>query len=164
MVKVIEYSDINCRLSQMNEIKVKKSFEAVAHKLPAPYHRRIPGVLEKDLLKATKAELTCLGIWHRRLEGIGKLISSHSEARLVPGDMKGMPDLLACKGGRLIAIEVKAPGGVVSGEQYACLKSLHEAGAMVMVVVNPQNLGQVFKSLEHCKILIQQIDGWLDVI
>ncbi len=136
MVKIIEYTNIADRLTQMKNISAKKCTEGKDRPLPAPYNRRQAGRTEADVLKECKAILRTLGIWHRRLEGIGKIVSGASGSVMTASDMKGMPDLLACKNGRLIAIEVKAPGGLISSHQWATLTSLANAGAMVCVCVD----------------------------
>jgi hypothetical protein len=136
MVKIIEYTNINDRLMQMKDISAKKCIEGKDTPLPPPYNRRVPGRTEAIALREAKAALVSAGIWHRRLEGIGKIVSGASGCVMTASDMKGMPDLLACKNGRLIAIEVKAPGGRISSHQWATLTSLANAGAMVCVCVD----------------------------
>lgn len=135
MAKIIEYTDINSRLADMKRVS-KKCIEGKDRPLPPPYNRRVPGRTEAIALREAKAALVSAGVWHRRLEGIGKIVSGASGCVMTASDMKGMPDLLACKEGRLIAIEVKAPGGRISSHQWATLVSLAKAGSMVCVCVD----------------------------
>lgn len=51
------------------------------------------------------------------------------------GVKAGVPDLLALHGGRLFALELKAPGGRVSDAQREILADLEAAGASTAVAV-----------------------------
>jgi hypothetical protein len=62
-----------------------------------------------------------------------------------PYQMAGIPDLLICYGGRLLALEVKCPQpgesaaharGRVTEQQAKCLADLHRAGAYADVVIS----------------------------
>jgi hypothetical protein len=106
--------------------------------LPKPYHQRTTGLTEAPILRAMIEGLNAAGIWCCRMEAAGKLITTKAgEGRFVGSDMLGMPDLIACHHGRLIAIEAKAPGGKLSAVQHGKLLSLNHAGALVMIVVDP---------------------------
>lgn len=50
-----------------------------------------------------------------------------------PPREKGLPDLIACVKGRMVAIEVKAPGKKPTRFQEAFLKRLDDAGALTIV-------------------------------
>jgi hypothetical protein len=120
-----------------NQVKTR-AVKGRTYKLPEPYHRKVPGQLEKNIQKAMTQALSAAGIWHCRLEGAGKLVSlATGERKLIGSDMTGMPDLIACSHGRLIAIECKVSGGSLSAHQYAKLLEMNHAGALVMIVVDP---------------------------
>jgi Holliday junction resolvase len=46
---------------------------------------------------------------------------------------KGAPDIVAVIGGRYVGIEVKAPDGVVSPDQYLFAEQLEKAGGLYMI-------------------------------
>lgn len=46
----------------------------------------------------------------------------------------GVPDLIACVNGVFVAIEVKAPNGVVSKLQEYNLKQIHNAGGVGLIL------------------------------
>lgn len=106
--------------------------------LPAPYNQRITGQTEAPILKALIEGLNAAGIWNCRIEGGGKLLHTGRGMIMAPSAMTGMPDLIACHHGRLVAIEAKAPGGKLSAQQHGKLISLNHAGALVMIVVSPE--------------------------
>lgn len=53
-----------------------------------------------------------------------------------PYQSAGLPDIIACRGGQMIAIEVKAPGGKLTAIQSKTLDELRTAGAIVAVVTS----------------------------
>jgi hypothetical protein len=113
------------------------AMKGTAHRLPDPYHRKLPGQLERNIQKAMTQALSAAGIWHCRLEGAGKLVSlATGERKFIGSDMTGMSDLIACHHGRLIAIECKVSGASLSAHQYAKLLEMKHAGALVMIVVD----------------------------
>ena len=128
--------------------------------LPPPYSAR-NGTQERDVLRACRQVLKEAGIWHRRLDGTGKVISSgNGEARMIPGEMAGLPDLLCCHDGLLMAIEVKAPGGRLSPAQYATLRGIFVAGGIAMVCCSAERLSTWLKTRQTtCTV-----DEWLDVL
>ena len=50
-------------------------------------------------------------------------------------EAKGVPDILATQKetGRMVAVEVKKPGGVVSPEQRRFLEAIHDSGGVALV-------------------------------
>jgi Holliday junction resolvase len=52
----------------------------------------------------------------------------------------GWPDLLAIKGGRVVFIEVKRPGGQLSGVQVIRHKMMRHKGAEVVVMDNAEGV------------------------
>jgi len=61
------------------------------------------------------------------------------------GQRKGLPDILACWQGRLIAIEVKTGAGRLTPPQRREHEALRTAGAVVLV----GNAEQVIHELQH---------------
>ena len=75
---------------------------------------------ETGLKHAIKDYLSLKGVfWWYNLAGIGA--------------MKGIPDMFALRGGKLYAIEVKAPKGVLSGYQTEFLAAVESAGGVSVV-------------------------------
>lgn len=58
----------------------------------------------------------------------------------------GLPDLFAIKDGRLLAIEVKRPGGQTTNLQARTLQRLEEAGAIVSVVNSWEELSETIRT------------------
>lgn len=112
-------------------------------RLPAPYHRKIPGTLEKTILQEAIAHLTRLGAFFSRVEAGGVIQhTGPGQAVLRPSRMVGMPDLIACYDGQFLGIECKAPGGQLSSMQHAKLTELAKAGGIAMICVDPGRLVQ----------------------
>ena len=55
----------------------------------------------------------------------------------------GIPDILAVKGGRLLAVEVKIPPDKLSAAQVNVIESLHHAGARVIVAGSVKDVEEV---------------------
>ena len=60
----------------------------------------------------------------------------------------GTPDLLACIGGRFVAVECKAEHGKLSLLQIHTLQKIREAGGIAWVV-SPRNIGEVVYHIVH---------------
>ena len=60
----------------------------------------------------------------------------------------GTPDLLACVGGKFIAIECKSERGNLSQIQVHTLQKIREAGGIALVV-SPRNIGEVVYHIVH---------------
>lgn len=127
--------------------------------LPIPYAKRTH-ILERDVLKACKDVLQMSGVWHRRIEGTGKIIGSGENCKMIPGQLAGMPDLLCILKGRFVAIEVKAPGGTLSAGQYGTLSSIHEAGGIAIVCCNANSLLEWLRK----GFVTAHLDRWLIVL
>jgi hypothetical protein len=108
--------------------------------LPAPYNRSKPGEHERDLQRAAIDAMWLVCGWVQRIEGGGKVMHGQNGAVLAPSVMKGLPDILGCINGRLIAVEVKKRGGSISPEQVASLLGMERAGARVCICVDPSKL------------------------
>lgn len=115
----------------------RSSLKGTDIKLPAPYHRRT-GELEAPILKALLAALTTAGVWHTRIENSGKVIHTKQGMRMIPSAQTGLPDVLACHKGRMVAIECKCSGGSLSASQHSRLLDMNHAGALVCVCVSPE--------------------------
>ena len=66
------------------------------------------------------------------------------------GTVAGVPDLFVVHGGRVFALELKAPGGRVSDVQHAVHERLRRAGAEVAVA---WGLDQALKQLSSWNLL-----------
>jgi len=131
--------------------------------LPAPYNKR-GSIKEADVLRAVKQVLKLHNVWHRRLEGTGKIVGGKSGHVMIPGEMAGMPDLIACVGGRLIAIEVKCPGGRLSTAQYGTLRAIRDARGLSLVVCSAEKLAESLKTTPWTIHVTAIIDNWLIVV
>jgi hypothetical protein len=61
------------------------------------------------------------------------------------GSPPGLPDICAVHKGRMIAIELKAPKGIVSPAQQQFIDSINEAGGLAFVA---RSLDDVIEGLE----------------
>jgi hypothetical protein len=118
----------------------KTAIDGKASPLPHPWRKKVPGLLEAQIMREVRSVLARSGCWYRRIEGGGKLLHSGSVAVMAKSEMVGMPDWIACQSGRLLGIEVKAPGGKVSASQVATLSAMQIAGARVCICVSASAL------------------------
>lgn len=118
----------------------KTAIEGKASPLPHPWNKKVPGLLEAQIMREVRSVLSRSGVWYRRLEGSGKLLHNASGACMVKSEMVGMPDWIGCSHGRLLGIEVKCPGGKVSASQVATLSAMRDAGARVCICVDAKAL------------------------
>ena len=56
--------------------------------------------------------------------------------KVINANKRGTPDLLACIDGRLVAVEVKRPGGRLSKIQEAQLQNIRDAGGIAIVATS----------------------------
>ena len=61
-----------------------------------------------------------------------------------PSPVKGLHDILCCKNGRFIALEVKAPGGKLSKNQKRFLESVESSGGVAAVVTSLEEVQKMF--------------------
>ena len=54
--------------------------------------------------------------------------------KVIVGNRSGIPDIIACKNGRFIGIEVKALKGVVSVLQDVNLRQIRDAGGVSIIL------------------------------
>lgn len=112
--------------------------------LPYPLSRA-DGSFERDVLRAVLAELRRLGCVAERIDVQGKISwGADGTGRLVSSQMIGLPDIIGCREGRFLAVEVKRKGGRVSGDQLGALQRLQHAGALVCVACG-----------------VSELEGWL---
>ena len=112
--------------------------------LPYPLSRA-DGAYERDVLRAILAELRRLGCVAERIDVQGKISwGADGTGKLVSSQMIGLPDIIGCKNGRFLALEVKRKGGRVSGDQVGALQRLQHAGALFAIA---------------CGVV--EIEGWL---
>jgi hypothetical protein len=131
--------------------------------LPAPYNKR-GTIKEAEVMRACRDVLQAHGVFFRRIEGSGKLIHGKSGAMLVRSEMIGMPDFICCVEGRLIAIEVKCPGGRLSTAQYGTLRAIRDAGGLSLVVCDASKLAESLKTTPWTIHVTAIIDNWLIVV
>lgn len=95
-------------------------------------------------VRATRGTLT----WHTPLSGA----RNKTEAAILRGlgTVPGIPDILALKAGRLVAIELKVPGGRLSPAQRETIAALKAAGARVEIA---DSLDDALSHLERWGIL-----------
>lgn len=144
------------------DFKVSSSaMKATTYKLPAPYNRKVPGAMERDIQKLGLALMSQIFPFSTRLEGSGKLISTKAgEGVMVGSAQSGLPDAIGVRKGILHGIEFKTSGAAVSAIQYSKLRELHLAGARVCVCVTPTKIREwVDIGTYSCKI-----DDWLEVL
>lgn len=110
------------------------------HNLPYPYEKRLPGGREREILKDTMAVLRAAGVWCLRIDQSGKIHGGGQNMVLCPSSHTGLGDILACWEGRLVSLEVKAPGGRLSALQASILRDIQRAGGRGAVVVDPGRL------------------------
>ena len=84
-----------------------------------------------------------VGHWHRPVEVQGVMTHSKGKDFLRPSRMQGFPDVITLIAGRAWGIEVKAPGGRLSGLQAQTLAELQAAGGVSLVVVNVDTFSRV---------------------
>jgi hypothetical protein len=155
--KIIEYTSLDQQYEALRSVNKRKCLYGEAHRLPAPYSKRSPLIKEAAILQETKRILTHMRIWHRRIDTAGKILHTGAGTTMIPGSMKGLPDILGClPDGRLLGLECKAPGGTVSAEQYSVLMDLSALGACVAIVVDPNKL-EYFLAENECTCWLEKI-------
>lgn len=81
---------------------------------------------------------------------LGKKIQVYLKSRgayvikTIATNRAGVPDIIACYGGKYIAIEVKLPKGVVSRLQDAHLQQIKEAGGVAIVARSVEDVEELF--------------------
>lgn len=129
----------------------KGALSSPEYSLPKRWRKRIPGVLEKEILAAFIKRLTADGFAHVRLQVQGVIQRKADGSACMRGStMTGMPDVIAMKAGKFYMFEVKAPGGKVSGAQIGRLKEWAAQGAKAYIVVNAsgQASGEFVEGIE----------------
>jgi hypothetical protein len=82
--------------------------------------RRSKPTAEASLTRAIRGLLNSLNVFHWKEHG-------------GLGSAPGVPDIVGCYQGRLLAIEVKAPKGVVSDHQQRFIDNINAAGGLAFV-------------------------------
>ena len=88
---------------------------------------KIPAQSEAEITRAIRYLLKSQGIWHYKVLGGF-------------GTVKGIPDIIGCFGGRLIAIEVKTKKGKLSPEQEIHIDRINKAGGLAFVARGIQDV------------------------
>ncbi len=108
---------------------------------------------EAQILKQILQWLSLERIWHRRINTQGIVMVSRGETRMRRNPATGMPDLLLCIDGRLVAIEVKSRRGRVSPEQDRTLSELAGEGASVCVARSLEDVMRFITTVRDFAIL-----------
>lgn len=99
------------------------------------------GLLERKIQKEIIEMLKEKNIFHRRIEGSGKIThTSKDSATLTSSSQKGMADIIACLKGWFIAIEVKKPKGYVDPFQANFLSNLMSEGGKAVIATDAERL------------------------
>lgn len=89
-------------------------------------------ITEKDLTKQIRQVLTMARVWHWKHWG-------------GPMSYKGVSDILGMWNGRMLAIEVKRPGGLVTADQHAFINRVKTEGGIAFVA---RSVEDVIENLE----------------
>jgi hypothetical protein len=94
---------------------------------------KLKAPLEKEITKDIRRFLTIRNIFNWKVwQGLGSI--------------KGVPDIIACYKGRMIAIEVKGQKGKLSPHQELFMDNLKQAGAICFVA---RSVDDVIKNLKE---------------
>ena len=65
--------------------------------------------------------------------------------KVITANERGIPDIVCCKDGRFIALEVKRPGEHMTPIQMAQMRRVNEAGGTVYVVHSVEEVKEILK-------------------
>lgn len=91
---------------------------------------------EKTVENQIKRYLDRLGVWYMKVHG-----SAFQKA--------GVPDLIACIGGRFVGIEVKRPGGRVSPLQKLNIEEIQRSGGVAFVAYSVEDVRREIEKLRN---------------
>lgn len=91
---------------------------------------------EKNIENQIKRYLDRLGCWYMKVHG-----SAFQKA--------GVPDLIACIGGRFVGIEVKQPGGRVSPLQKLNIEEIQRSGGVAFVAYSVEDVRREIEKLRN---------------
>lgn len=91
---------------------------------------------EKTVENQIKRYLDRLGVWYMKVHG-----SAFQKA--------GVPDLIACIGGRFVGIEVKRPGGRVSPLQKLNIEEIQQSGGVAFVAYSVEDVRREIEKLRN---------------
>jgi VRR-NUC domain. len=91
---------------------------------------------EKNIENQIKRYLDRLGCWYMKVHG-----SAFQKA--------GVPDLIACIGGRFVGIEVKRPGGRVSPLQKLNIEEIQRSGGVAFVAYSVEDVQREIEKLRN---------------
>ena len=108
-----------------------------------------------------ETEIQVAVLAHINQRGVPGLVAWHTpnggfrtpiEAKIFKtmGVKSGIPDVFLLHGGRLYALELKAPGGKPTETQLCTLAELHTAGAIIEIAVG---LDEAIETLENWGLL-----------
>ena len=129
--------------------------------LPKPYNIRQGGQKEKTVQAGILRLLKAHRIWCARLESSGCVRATSKGLILTPTRKKGLPDIIACFEGQLIAIECKAFGGRLSDDQYSTLLEIIKCGGKSIVATSTLGFFNYFfeKNKGLKRLEPSQLDG-----
>ena len=105
------------------------------------------GKPEKKIQKEIIDMLKEMGVFHRRIEGSGKITHTGKDsATLTSSSQKGMSDVVACIKGWFVAIEIKKPKGLVDPFQANFLTGLMEAGGKAIIATDANRLKELLET------------------
>ena len=92
-----------------------------------------------ELTAYIKDELAKIGAVPLRIN-TGGIYDPKSGGYRKPNHEVGIPDILACKNGRFLGVEVKAGKDKIRLEQFAMIRKLQAAGARVLIAKTPEDI------------------------
>lgn len=117
------------------EYKKAATPKSKQYSLPGNFKKSI-GIPEREVIKAIKTGLKSLKGCMWRIEANGKIIGN----TMISSEMKGLPDLMFLRDGKLYFIECKQFGGHVSMEQLSWLQRAVENGASSVIATSWEGL------------------------
>lgn len=91
---------------------------------------------EKTIENQIKRYLDRLGCWYMKVHG-----SAFQKA--------GVPDLIACIGGRFVGIEIKRPGGKLSALQQLQIDEINRNGGCAFVAYSVEDVRREIEKLRN---------------
>lgn len=129
-----------------SKAQLKATIEHPPLTLPKPFNRKVPGVVEADVMAGVKDWLAYRATWVKRIqvEGVTQRVAGDVAIKR-PSKMRGLPDWLAILDGALWGIEVKQPSGKLGWHQAKELERIAQGGGVGIVVTSVEGLDRAFK-------------------
>lgn len=123
--------------------KLKDYISKTEFSLPPPFNKK-DKVPEKEILAEIIRKLQYNKICYYRMSLGGVIRQTKAGAILTANSMSGFPDLMCIFQGKLITLEVKRYGGLVSIKQLSIMQELKANGAFPYIICSATNLVKVF--------------------